>query len=178
MVLGATLSALPAQAATSEKTDQAIQDMGKYCTACWRNARLPETCWNDCTQEVLVRLLERVPTNAWGSTLRKDGEERKEFIRAIDAVKKRVQRSRKALGDVEGLADRRQSREWSLSEDREVVGRAAREVLTPRQQRILQMSFEGWDVKEIAAELALPAERISDEKYKAIRKLREHIRLT
>src|SRR5690606_15700422 len=108
MVLGATLSALPAQAVASERTVQAIQDMGKYCTACWRNARLPETYWSDCTQEVLVRLLERVPTDEWGNTLRKDGEERKEFIRAIDAVKKRVQRSRKSLGNLEDFADHRQ----------------------------------------------------------------------
>jgi DNA-binding NarL/FixJ family response regulator len=48
-------------------------------------------------------------------------------------------------------------------------------LLTPRQQRILQMSFEGWSVHDIAADLRLPPERISDEKYKAVRKLREHL---
>ena len=37
------------------------------------------------------------------------------------------------------------------------------------------MSFEGWSVQEMAEELRLPAERVSDEKYKAIRKLREHL---
>src|SRR5262249_43849218 len=46
---------------------------------------------------------------------------------------------------------------------------------SPRQQRILQLSFEGASVHEIAHELRLPAERISDEKYKAIHKLREHL---
>jgi hypothetical protein len=37
------------------------------------------------------------------------------------------------------------------------------------------MSFEGWSVHDIAGELSLPAERVSDEKYKAIRRLREHL---
>ena len=41
-----------------------------------------------------------------------------------------------------------------------------------RQQRIVQMSFDGWSVNEIATQLHIPAERVSDEKYKAIRKLR------
>jgi len=36
----------------------------------------------------------------------------------------------------------------------------------------MQLSFEGWSVHEIAAELRTPPERVSDEKYKAIRKLR------
>jgi RNA polymerase sigma factor (sigma-70 family) len=56
-----------------------------------------------------------------------------------------------------------------------MVREAAQEVLSPRQQRIVQMSFEGWAVQEMAQELHLPAERVSDEKYKAIRKLREHL---
>ena len=30
-------------------------------------------------------------------------------------------------------------------------------------------------MQEMAEELAVPAERVSDEKYKAIRKLREHL---
>ena len=37
------------------------------------------------------------------------------------------------------------------------------------------LSFEGWSVHEIAEEMQIPAERISDEKYKAIRKLREKL---
>ena len=38
--------------------------------------------------------------------------------------------------------------------------------------------MDGWSVPEIADELALPVERISDEKYKAIRKLRRHLSTT
>jgi DNA-directed RNA polymerase specialized sigma24 family protein len=41
---------------------------------------------------------------------------------------------------------------------------------------VLQLSFEGWSVHEIADTLSIGVERVSDEKYKAIRKLREHLR--
>ena len=52
---------------------------------------------------------------------------------------------------------------------------AAEEVLSARQKRIMQLSFEGWSVQEIADEVVMPVERVSDEKYKAIRKLRTHL---
>jgi RNA polymerase sigma factor (sigma-70 family) len=180
MVLGTALSAFaPGQEAlagdTSPATLEAIADMGRYCTACWRNARLPADSWGDCTQEVFSRLLERVPTGQWEQALAGDGEEHREFVRAIDAVKKRTQRARKWSAGLDGVADPRDAQARHLRDDREAVRQAAAELLTPRQQRILQLSFEGWSVQDVAAELHLPAERVSDEKYKAIRKLRAHL---
>jgi RNA polymerase sigma factor (sigma-70 family) len=179
VVLGTALSVYaPGQTATADTpqaTAQAIADMSRYCATCWRNARLPMDSWTDCTQEVFRRLLERVPADAWNQVLRGEGEERREFLRAIDTVKKRTQRARKFSPAVETVADRREPYRCDLREDREVVRQAAAELLTPRQQRILQLSFEGWSVQEMSEELRLPVERISDEKYKAIRKLRTHL---
>jgi RNA polymerase sigma factor (sigma-70 family) len=180
VVLGTALTAFggPGQAtaeAPPEATLQAIADMGRYCTTCWRNARLPADAWTDCTQEVFRRLLERLPADAWQRVLAGDGDERREFLRAIDTVKKRTQRARKWSGDVENVADRNDQHARYLNEERELVRQAAEELLTPRQQRILQLSFEGWAVHEMAQELKLPVERVSDEKYKAIRKLRAHL---
>jgi RNA polymerase sigma factor (sigma-70 family) len=177
-VLGTALSALGGEclaAQASEHTQRAITDMGRYCTSCWRNARLPADSWGDCTQEVFRRMLERVPTSAWGLVLRDEGEERREFLRAIDTVKKRTQRARRYAPAVDSVADVRDFAERQLSDEREVVRRAADELLSPRQQRILQLSFEGWAAQEIADELNLPVERVSDEKYKAIRKLRANL---
>src|SRR5438874_9973442 len=89
-------------------TVQAISDMSRYCTTCWRNARLQSDCWSDCTQEVFGRLLERVPADSWERVLATEGEERKEFLRAIDMVKKRVQRTRKPADfPLETVADER-----------------------------------------------------------------------
>ena len=179
MVLGTTLSALGSatgQAAAGEATGRAVNDISRYCTACWRNAHLHPDCWTDCTQEVFSRLMERVTPEAWGRVLKVEGEERREFLRAIDAVKKRTQRGRKrSTGLTEVVADRRDPHERQLADEREAVRQAAEGLLSDRQKRILQMSFEGWSVHDIAAELAVPAERVSDEKYKAVRKLREHL---
>jgi RNA polymerase sigma factor (sigma-70 family) len=173
VVLGTALSAFGADRVTA--SEPAVADISRYCSTCWRNARLPADAWNDCTQEVFKRLLERVPAARWGLALQGEGDERREFHRAIDAVKKRVQRSRRHSDAVEGAADLRPLSEQRIAEDRETVRLAAEELLSARQQRILQLSFEGFTAQEIARELTLPVERVSDEKYKAIRKLRAHL---
>ncbi|MFM7150597.1 MAG: sigma-70 family RNA polymerase sigma factor [Gemmataceae bacterium] len=146
-------------------------NLSRYCTTCWKNARLPVDSWGDCTQEVFRRLLERVPTSRWKLVLQREGEERSEFLRAIDAVKKRTQRARRFVSGVECLADTRPSGTQERTEEREMVEVAARDLLSDRQQRILQLSLDGWSPQEIADRLVLPVERVSDEKYKAIRKL-------
>jgi RNA polymerase sigma factor (sigma-70 family) len=176
VLLSAALSALGAdRVLAGEVPGHALNHIGRYCSSCWRNARLPVDAWNDCTQEVFQRLLERIPTSRWELALGDEGDERREFLRAIDAVKKRTQRARRFSGDVESAPDWRLADEQRLVEDREIVRQAAQAVLSARQQRILQMSFEGWSVQQIGEELALPAERVSDEKYKAIRRLRDHV---
>jgi RNA polymerase sigma factor (sigma-70 family) len=173
MVLGTALSTLGSAPAANPQT---VNDLSRYCTACWRNARLPADCWPDCTQEVFTRLLERVPPGLWGQTLSdEEGHERREFLRAIDAVKKRVQRGRKWSAYPEELvADHRPTAERQQAEVREELSQAAAEVLSGRQQQIIRWSAEGWGVQEIADRLAIGPERVSDEKYKAIRKLRSN----
>jgi RNA polymerase sigma factor (sigma-70 family) len=180
MFLGTALSALgPSTSVAGPKldaTEHAVADMSRYCTTCWRNARLDPDCWGDCTQEVLVRMLERVTPEAWDRVLKVEGEERREFLRAIDTVKKRSQRQRKfAPVPPDSLADRNGVHERRLADDRAAVEQAATELLSARQRHILRLSLEGWSVHDIAAELKTPAERVSDEKYKAIRKLRDRL---
>jgi len=179
MVLGTALTAFnpghTLAAPTTETTSQAIADIQRYCTTCWRNAHLPLSSWSDCTQEVFSRLLERIPTDAWERVLQAEGDERRELVRAVDAVKKRTQRAHKHSGSLDGVADTRLNGAGERADQREMVSQAASEWLSSRQQRIMQMSLDGWSVQEIADDLALPSERVSDEKYKAIRKLRAHL---
>ncbi len=96
-------------------------------------------------------------------------------MRAIDAVKKRTQRSRKWASELDGVADDAAANRKVLEEKQRQVQEAAAELLSERQQRILQLSFEGWSVADMAEELKMPTDRVSDEKYKAIRKLRAHL---
>jgi RNA polymerase sigma factor (sigma-70 family) len=180
MVLGTALSALgvggSVAAGATVAPERAVADISRYCTTCWRNAHLHPDSWSDCTQEVFSRLLDRVAPEDWCRLLQAEGQERREFIRAIDAVKKRTQRSRKlSASEMDMVADVHEAHVRGLREDRQAVDEAAAELLSPRQQRILRLSFEGWSVADIAANLKTSPERVSDEKYKAIRKLREHL---
>lgn len=91
-------------------------------------------------------------------------------------MKKRSQRGRKlADGNMDTVADRRDVHERRVADDRDAVDQAASDLLTGRQQQILRLSFEGWSVQEIAEKLDVSAARVSDEKYKAIHKLRAHL---
>lgn len=176
VVLGA-LAASPVKATaapTATPSAKAVTDISKYCQTCWRNARLPADRWQDCTQEVFVRLLERVDADKWCSVLVDDEtSERREFLRAIDAVKKRTQRARKFSNLTPDIAERRPLN-VSTRDDRDAFARAATEVLSPRQRRLLELTADGWTVPEIATELQTTVERISDEKYKAVKKLQHY----
>ena len=178
VVLGTALAAGSADASPAPNP-KAVQDIGKYCQTCWRNARLPADRWQDCTQEVFVRLLERIEAEKWETVLKDDETtERREFIRAIDAVKKRTQRARKFSALTADVAEYRGRNESDLRDDREIYSKAAREVLSPRQRRILELTGDGWAIPQIATELAAPVERVSDEKYKAIKKLQHFLGMT
>lgn len=175
VVMGAALSLSGEKAQATQPTEQSVSEVSRYCQVCWRNARLHPDTWSDCTQEVLTRLLERVEPSHWSTLLKNDGDDRREFFRAIDAVKKRTLRSRKLSGLTDDVTDYRSQPESARNELREVVTNVSRDVLSVRQQRIVQLSGEGWTIPEIAKELRTSVERISDDKYKAIRKLRKHL---
>jgi DNA-binding CsgD family transcriptional regulator len=173
VVLGTALAAAETSADAKEISPKAITNISRYCTACWRNARLPEDQWSDCTQEVLCRLLKNLPADAWDNVLSQETDERREFVRAIDAVKKRHQRNRwHSAAAPEMVADCRSEQSRHRNDDREAIRDASQRVLSRRQQAILEMIATGHNVADIATELSMSPERVSDEKYKAIQKLR------
>jgi len=176
VVAGTALSAVGSEAKASGPAPEAVTDISKYCQVCWRNARLHPDSWPDCTQEVLVRLLQTVEPDKWSGLLKQDeNDDRREFLRAIDAVKKRTQRARKTAGLADDVADRRFAPEAARNELHEELDKVSHKVLSQRQQQILRLTFDGWAVPEIADELSTSVERVSDEKYKAIRKLRKEL---
>jgi RNA polymerase sigma factor (sigma-70 family) len=177
VVLGTALAAAGSDgsAEANDISPKAINNISRYCTACWRNARLPEDQWNDCTQEVLCRLLKNLPAKSWDHVMKQETDERREFVRAIDAVKKRHQRNRwQSAVSPELVADFRDDQTRSRNDQREAVREASQRVLSDRQQHILKLISDGHNVADIASELKMSPERVSDEKYKAIQKLRNY----
>jgi DNA-directed RNA polymerase specialized sigma24 family protein len=174
LVIG--LAALTAQAS---ETDM-VRDIQRYCTACWRNARLDPRLWDDCTQEVCCRLLTKAREGQLDMTqvLAEDTPERRELVRAIDMVRKRVQRTKRYQpldGFTTPVSDLDQ-RERNRLELGEILEAARQAVLSQRQDRIIELWMRGWSVPEIGEEMDLPVTRVSDEKYKALRKLERHLR--
>jgi DNA-binding CsgD family transcriptional regulator len=171
LVIG--LAALTAQASETDL----VRDIQRYCTVCWRNARLDPRLWDDCTQEVCCRLLGKAREGQLDLTqvLADDTPERRELVRAIDMVRKRVQRTKKyqPLDNFTTPVTDLDQRERDRLELGEILEAARRAVLTARQDRIIELWMRGWSVPEIGAELKLAVTRVSDEKYKALRKL-EH----
>lgn len=180
VVLGTALSVAPdVSAAPANVPAAAVDDITRYCQACWRNARLPADRWQDCTQQVFVRLLERVSPESWPNVLSDlESTERREFVRAIDAVKKRTQRTRATVPYLAEVANRNDRISNEVKDQRDAVNAVAVSVLSPRQRQIVELSFGGWAIPEIADELGTSPERISDEKYKAVQKLRTYFGTT
>lgn len=175
MALVMGLAALTASASESDL----VRDIQRYCTACWRNAHLDPGLWDDCTQEVCCRLLAKARAGELdlNLVLAEDTAERRELVRAIDMVRKRVQRARKYQSfDEQTVPGSDRDR---LQREREELGEillsARRAVLTDRQDRIVELWTHGWAVPEIAESLGMTAARVSDEKYKALRKLERHL---
>jgi ATP/maltotriose-dependent transcriptional regulator MalT len=174
LVIG--LAALTAQASESDL----VRDIQRYCTVCWRNARLDPRLWDDCTQEVCCRLLTKAREGQLDMTqvLAEDTPERRELVRAIDMVRKRVQRTKRhqSLDEFSTPTGDFTQRERDRLELGEILEAARRAVLTRRQDRIIELWMRGWSVPEIGGELNLPVTRVSDEKYKALRKLERRLR--
>ena len=175
MALVIGLAALTATASESEL----VRDIQRYCTVCWKNARLDPGLWDDCTQEVCCRLLGKARAGQLdlNLVLSDDTPERRELIRAIDMVRKRVQRSRRyqSLDDHSTPGPDLDQRHRNRQELGEILEAARQAVLTPRQDRIVELWTRGWTVPEIGESLGLPVARVSDEKYKALRKLENHL---
>src|SRR3954451_19689799 len=93
MALVIGLAALTAHATESDL----VRDIQRYCTVCWRNAHLDPGLWDDCTQEVCCRLLGKARAGQLDLhlVLADDTAERRELVRAIDMVRKRVQRTKR-----------------------------------------------------------------------------------
>jgi len=176
MALVIGLAALTAHASESEL----VRDIQRYCTVCWRNARLDPTLWDDCTQEVCCRLLTKARAGELNlaQVLSEDTPERRELVRAIDMVRKRVQRARRHQQIAgQSITDDDQSRkDRERLELGEILEGARHAVLSRRQDQIVELWMRGWSVPEIGAEMRMPVNRVSDEKYKALRKLEHHLR--
>ena len=172
--------AAAATAAVSQVSESTIlKKIRAYCSRSWQNAGISHQEWSDCTQQVFARLLERVDRDRLLIAIEvAESPERRELNRAIWATSQRSRREKKysSLQFVESQSEDRDpwpAKMESLAQVRNVVnGDDAR--LSPTQREIVTRWSDGESISAIAELLKLSPARISDEKYKAIQKLRQH----
>src|SRR5688572_4296710 len=141
-----------------------IQQIERYCTTSWRNAGIRRQDWDDCTQQALLELLECMSQADLTTAIEQtDSAARRELNRAVWRL---VQRCRRQTREVAYLdAYGASGTNVDSHNDWPEVELAARNCLSERQQRILELTRNGWCVSDIAAELGTTSNRISDEKY-------------
>ena len=176
----ATGAAAAATAAVSQVSESVIlRKIRAYCSRSWQNAGINHQEWSDCTQQVFARLLERVDRDRLLIAIEdSESPERRELNRAIWATSQRSRREKKysSLEYAESQSENHDP--WpakleSLAQVRDAVhGDDAR--LSPTQREIVTRWSDGESISDIADSLKLSPARISDEKYKAIQKLRQH----
>ena len=90
VMLGTGLGGQDACASTPSNAqqidDSAVRDITRYCQVCWRNARLPDDLWADCTQQVFTRLLESIGRDRWTGLLKTEDDDKREFPEVIAQI--------------------------------------------------------------------------------------------
>lgn len=170
---GATAASLLASSCLALKST-AIDSIQRYCASSWRQAGIPQHEWEDCTQDTILELLSRLPKSQVNQAIEDPGSpERRELMRCVWCV---TQRWRRAIAkqpvSLDVLADQVDERSQHRDVDFEELENAIQD-LSPTQQQILSLVRHGESVADISAALDIPAARVSDQKYKAVRKLQK-----
>lgn len=155
----------------------ALARIESYCAASWKNARIPQQDWADCTQETFVRLLDRVARrDLIQAIVDAESRERRELNRSIWCVVQKWRRTPRhhALSSEDVPARDEQHHTPAaerIGEIREAL-QCPNSPCTPRQRRIVTKWLSGESIARIAGDLGISAGRASDEKYKALQMLR------
>lgn len=159
----------------SGQEGQAIEQIRKYCAVSFRNAQIRRDEWADCTQETLAELLRRIPSESLPIAITQArSEERRELNRSIWCAIQRHRRTHRHLQLDGDPSDDGCSTPVEHNGFDDTLA-AALDQLSSRQRQILTLWSQGWTVAEVSEELNVPAARVSDEKYKAICKLRKQL---
>ena len=176
----ATCAALLAASFAVSPLDAAsIESIERYCNSSWRQAGIPQTEWEDCTQDTMLELLSRLPQRDVTRAINNSSSpERRELMRSIWCVAQRWRRqTNRSPVSLDLLPDRGEDESVHFVDrisNAEVLERGL-EQLTEVQRSILKLWCDGYSVADIAEELEMPAARVSDQKYKAIRLLKSRL---
>jgi RNA polymerase sigma factor (sigma-70 family) len=159
-----------------------LNQLDRYLARSWQRAGLAPQSYEDASQAVYATLLQQLGRGRFDAMLgdvghggvkevfSKETAEGMDFFRAVDMVKKRIQRERsyQPLDDLAASPDDSESRA-RLDSLREAIDRS----LTPREARLIQDSLMGRTPAEIADSWGVAPKTVSNEKTRVLNKLRE-----
>ena len=160
-----------------------LSQLDRYLARTWSRAGVSQQSFDDCTQAVYTTLLQNwgrepfdellaeVGVSGIRATLSRDTPDGPDFFRAIDTVKKRAQREKSYTSldsstDVAGGDTLANSWKSALQE-------AITRNLNPREANLIQLTLEGETPSDIAQLWGVAPKTVSNEKTRAIQKLRE-----
>lgn len=163
----------------AQEQSRAIGSIQAYCNTSWRNAGIPPSQWPDCTQATFSELLGRIPSeNLAEATIDVMSNSRRELNRSVWCVAQRYRRRHqtKPLPTSDFVEQRQASHVagFSAKDLREAID-SPQGCLSKLQRDILHHLADGYSVAETSDQLGIASQRISHEKYRAIRMLREQL---
>ncbi|MFP6764713.1 MAG: sigma-70 family RNA polymerase sigma factor, partial [Planctomycetaceae bacterium] len=157
-----------------------LRKVQSYCLRSWLNAGIPRQDWDDCTQDVYLRLLSRLPGNELSIAIDEpDSVARRELNRAVWATSQRCRRARVHTSlTTETPSPTGPVTYPEHSESVQLIRHAIESAdsnLSPIQRQIVTQWSNGEAIRTIAENLSMSPARVSDDKYKAIQKLRRRL---
>jgi RNA polymerase sigma factor (sigma-70 family) len=169
----------------SEALTSGLSQLTRYLSRAWYRAGVPAHLHDDSSQSVYETLLKNLGRDRFDSMVQEIGRvgirdvlspettDGPDFFRAVDMVKKRVQRERSyvSLETLELAAS--QHHDETRSRWRETLHEAIDQSLSPREAALMHATLQGETPAEIASRWGVAPKTVSNEKAKVIQKLRE-----
>jgi RNA polymerase sigma factor (sigma-70 family) len=171
--------------ANAAELSAGLAQLDRYLARAWYRAGLAPQQHDDCTQAVYTTLLQTFGRDRFDQLLSEVGQfgirdvlsretaDGPDFFRAIDTVKKRAQRERsfQPLDNVDAASLNKPvgpSTDW-----KNTLQEAILNSLSPREAALIQATLQGETPAEIAQQWGIAPKTVSNEKTRALQKLRE-----
>jgi len=160
-----------------------LVQLDRYLARAWYRAGIAPQQHDDCTQAVYASLLQGAGRDHFDQLLAEVGQfgirdvlsretaDGPDFFRAIDTVKKRTQRER-TFQPLDAASLNRPD-DPGASDWRSTLQEAILSSLSPREAALIQATLQGETPAEIAQQWGIAPKTVSNEKTRALQKLRE-----
>lgn len=161
-----------------------LAQLNKYLSRAWYRAAIPPQMHEDCSQAVYAALLQHLGRARFDSLVSDVGRsgirdvftretsEGLDFFRAVDMVKKRAQRER-VFQPIDAVEVTAAAPSAETQARREALREAIDRSLSPREADLIHETLLGKTPAEIALHWGVAPKTVSNEKTRAIQKLRE-----